>query len=255
MDAKVGDWVVTPRIGKPVEVQALWLNALWIAGAFSDRWRELARPRARVASTSGSGTRRRAASTTSSTPITSPEPRTRPFRPNQIFAVGGLPFALVEGERARRIVDAVEARLCDAARPALARRPEDPAYVGRYEGGPRERDGAYHQGTVWPFLAGAFVDAWVRVARRARRRRSRGARALPRAAPGASRRSRSRPRLRDRRRRRAAHAARLPVPGLVGRGAPADRPRDPGRPGTWKQKPDPRTSCERMQGIAWPAWT
>ena len=76
--------------------------------------------------------------------------------------MGGLPFPIVEGERARRIVDAVEARL---ATPIGLRSlsPDDPRYAGRYEGGPAERDGAYHQGTVWPYLAGAFVDAWVRV--------------------------------------------------------------------------------------------
>jgi glycogen debranching enzyme len=86
------------------------------------------------------------------------------FRPNQIFAVGGLPFALVDpdGERARRIVDAVEARLLT---PLGLRTlsPDDPDYHPRYAGGVRDRDGAYHQGTAWPWLAGAFVDAWVRV--------------------------------------------------------------------------------------------
>ncbi|HWZ85009.1 MAG TPA: amylo-alpha-1,6-glucosidase [Thermoanaerobaculia bacterium] len=161
MDAKIGDWVVTPRIGKPVEVQALWLNALWIGSVFSDRWRELhdrglAAFHERFWNEDGGclydvvdpGHVAGAADAT--------------FRPNQIFAVGGLPFPILAGERARRVVDAVEARL---ATPVGLRSlcPEDPAYVGRYEGGPRERDGAYHQGTVWPYLAGAFVDAWVRV--------------------------------------------------------------------------------------------
>jgi predicted glycogen debranching enzyme len=161
MDAKVGDWVVTPRIGKPVEVQALWINALAIAASFDDRWarrrdRALAAFRARFWNEAGgclfdvvdAGHVPGAADAT--------------FRPNQIFAVGGLPFPLLDGERARRVVDAVEARL---ATPLGLRSldPADPAYAGRYEGGPRERDGAYHQGTVWPWLAGAFVDAWVRV--------------------------------------------------------------------------------------------
>jgi len=160
MDAKVGDWVVTPRIGKPVEVQALWLNALWIAGAFSDRWielhdRGLASFRERFWNEDAGCLYDvvdpdHVAGTADAT-----------LRPNQIFAVGGLPFALVEGERARRIVDTVEAALSTpAGLRSLSR--EDPAYQGRYEGGPRQRDGAYHQGTVWPFLAGAFVDAWVR---------------------------------------------------------------------------------------------
>jgi predicted glycogen debranching enzyme len=160
MDAKVGDWVVTPRIGKPVEVQALWLNALRIAGSFSDRWRPL-HDRAlgsflerfwnesggRLYDVVDAG---HVAGTTDAA-----------FRPNQIYAVGGLPFPILEGERARQVVDAVEARLwTPLGLRSLA--PDDPAYAGRYEGGPLQRDGSYHQGTVWPYLAGAFVDAWVR---------------------------------------------------------------------------------------------
>ena len=175
MDARVGDWVVTPRIGKPVEVQALWLNALWIATAFSDRWREL-HDRGLAAFHERFWNEAGGCLFDVVDPDHEPGTADPTFRPNQIFAVGGLPFSLVEGERARRIVDAVEARL---ATPLGLRSlsPDDPAYVGRYAGGPRERDGAYHQGTVWPFLAGAFVDAWVRVrgetpeARREARRR------------------------------------------------------------------------------------
>jgi predicted glycogen debranching enzyme len=175
MDAKVGDWVVTPRIGKPVEVQALWLNALWAATAFSDRWRE---PHDRGLAAFHDRFWNDAAGCLYD--VVDPDHRAGEadpaIRPNQIFAVGGLPFPILEGERARRVVDAVEASL---ATPLGLRSlsPSDPAYVGRYEGGPLERDGAYHQGTVWPYLAGAFVDAWVRVrggteeARREARRR------------------------------------------------------------------------------------
>jgi glycogen debranching enzyme len=84
------------------------------------------------------------------------------FRPNQLFAVGGLPFALLEGPHAAAIVAACEASLwTPAGLRSLA--PDDPAYVGRYAGGPEQRDLAYHQGTVWPWLAGAFVEAWLRV--------------------------------------------------------------------------------------------
>jgi predicted glycogen debranching enzyme len=161
MDAKVGGWVVTPRIGKPVEVQALWLNALWAATAFSDRWREL---HDRGLAAFHDRFWNEAAGCLYDVVDTDHRPgeADAAFRPNQIFAVGGLPFPILEGERARRVVDAVEASL---ATPLGLRSlsPSDPAYVGCYQGGPRERDGAYHQGTVWPFLAGAFVDAWVRV--------------------------------------------------------------------------------------------
>ncbi|HTR02427.1 MAG TPA: amylo-alpha-1,6-glucosidase [Thermoanaerobaculia bacterium] len=161
MDAKVGDWVVTPRIGKPVEVQALWLNALWIATAFSEQWRPL---HDRAFAAFGARFWNEAGGYLHDVVDVDHDPGTADptFRPNQIFAVGGLPFPVLEGERARRVVDAVEARL---STPLGLRSldPGDPAYTGRYEGGPRQRDGAYHQGTVWPFLAGAFVDAWVRV--------------------------------------------------------------------------------------------
>jgi predicted glycogen debranching enzyme len=158
MDAKVGDWVVTPRIGKPVEVQALWINALRIAGP---RWRDLA------------------AKATASFAARFPNPATgglvdvvdvdhvpgtvdASVRPNQIFAVGGLPFALLEGEAASRLVRHVEqALLTPLGLRSLA--PGEPGYQPRYGGDPRQRDGAYHQGTVWPWLIGAFVEAWLRV--------------------------------------------------------------------------------------------
>jgi predicted glycogen debranching enzyme len=175
MDAKVGDRVVTPRIGKPVEVQALWLNALWAATAFSDRWRDL-----HDRGYTSFHERFWNEEAGCLYDVVDPEHRLGEadlsLRPNQIFAVGGLPFPILEGERARRVVDAVEAIL---ATPLGLRSlaPSDPAYVGRYESGPADRDGAYHQGTVWPYLAGAFVDGWVRVrggtdaARREARRR------------------------------------------------------------------------------------
>ena len=86
----------------------------------------------------------------------------RTFRPNQIFAIGGLPFQLIEGPRARRIVDAVEERLLTPiGLRSLA--PGEPGYNPRYGGDGRERDSAYHQGTVWPWLMGPFIEAWVRV--------------------------------------------------------------------------------------------
>src|SRR5208282_4456822 len=84
------------------------------------------------------------------------------IRPNQIFAVGGLPFPLLEGEEAAAVVQVVEERLLTP----LGLRSLDPGhpdYRPRYAGGVRERDGAYHQGTVWPWLIGPFVEGWLRV--------------------------------------------------------------------------------------------
>jgi predicted glycogen debranching enzyme len=163
MDAKVGEWVVTPRIGKPVEVQALWINALRIALEWDGRWREL------EGRASASFAERFV------NPLTGalydvvdvdhePGRVDATIRPNQIFAVGGLPYAILDGERARAVVEQVEAQLLTplGLRSLAA---SDPDYVGRYEGSPLERDGAYHQGTVWLWLIGPFVEAWLHVQR------------------------------------------------------------------------------------------
>jgi len=161
MDAKIGDWGVTPRIGKPVEVQALWLNALRAASRFSPEWlplfgRGLEAFQARFWSKSA-GFLYDVIDADHQ-----PGKADATLRPNQILAVGGLPLALVEGERARRVVDAVEAHLwTPLGLRSLA--PGLPGYAPHYQGGVSERDGAYHQGTVWPWLIGPFVDAWVRV--------------------------------------------------------------------------------------------
>ncbi|MBI5854075.1 MAG: glycogen debranching enzyme family protein [Nitrospirae bacterium] len=164
MDAKVGDWVVTPRIGKPVEIQALWLNALWIASGFAEgaeRWKRLF-VKGRDAFLPRFWDEERGSLCDVADPDHRPGEADWQFRPNQIFAVGGLPVPLLQGERARRLVEAVESKLwTPLGLRSLA--PGEPGYVTRYEGGVWERDGAYHQGTVWPWLAGPFVEAWVRV--------------------------------------------------------------------------------------------
>jgi predicted glycogen debranching enzyme len=161
MDAKAGDWVVTPRIGKPVEVQALWINALRIGAVLNQRWVQIAK-----AAADSFAQRFFDAERGYLYDVIDADHRPgaidRALRPNQIFAVGGLPYQLMEGERAKSIVDVVEARLLT---PAGLRTldPDDPRYQPRYKGGPRERDAAYHQGTVWPWLMGPFVEAWIRV--------------------------------------------------------------------------------------------
>lgn len=161
MDARVGDRAVTARIGKPVEVQALWINALTLAGRDSERWAALA---ARAAASFETRFWNEETGTLFDVVDADHVPGRldASMRPNQIFAAGGLPIAVLSGGRARRVVDAVERRLWT---PIGVRSldPSDPAYVGRYEGGAVSRDGAYHQGTVWPWLLGPFVEAWVRV--------------------------------------------------------------------------------------------
>ncbi|AUT69340.1 amylo-alpha-1,6-glucosidase [Paraburkholderia hospita] len=163
MDAKVGDWVVTPRIGKPVEVQALWFNALRIAAQWNTRWNEAA-DRVEASFAQRFVDPQTGALFDNVDVDHLPGTIDRSIRPNQIFAAGGLPFALVEGDTARAVVAQVEAHLLT---PLGLRTlsPEAPGYRGRYAGAPLERDGAYHQGTVWPWLLGPFVEAWLRVQR------------------------------------------------------------------------------------------
>ncbi len=171
MDAKIGDAVVTPRIGKPVEVQALWLHALACAARLeraadpaSDRvtaWLDLAgRGRARFGEVFWNDT----AGCLYDVVDVDHEPGRRDgaIRPNQILALGGLGEPLITGTRARAIVDVVESRLwTPLGLRSLA--PGEPGYAAHYVGPASARDAVYHQGTVWPWLVGAFVDAWLRV--------------------------------------------------------------------------------------------
>ena len=161
MDAKVGDWVVTPRIGKPVEIQALWLNALHVAGSFSKRWTEhLQKGKASFAQKFWN----EQAGCLFDVVDNNHEPGSMDdsFRPNQIFAVGGLPLQLLDDEKAKSVVEKVEQQLLTPVG-LRSLSPDHPDYKPRYEGGVLERDGAYHQGTVWPWLIGPFVEAWLRV--------------------------------------------------------------------------------------------
>jgi predicted glycogen debranching enzyme len=161
MDAKVGDWVVTPRIGKPVEIQALWLNALRIAQEFDLDHRELLE---RGLRSFNARFWNDAAGCLFDVVDVDHQHGTadRTLRPNQILAIGGLPYAVLDSERAGAVVSVVEARLWT---PLGLRTlpPDDPRYVPRYVGDVRSRDGSYHQGTVWPWLLGPFIEAWVRV--------------------------------------------------------------------------------------------
>jgi predicted glycogen debranching enzyme len=161
MDARVGDRVITPRIGKPVEIQALWMNAL-LAGVERDpKWLAVY-DRARVSFEQRFWNE---AGQCLYDVVDVDHERGRvdaSFRPNQIFAIGGLPHVFLDPARARLVVDAVERELVTPlGLRSLAR--SDPAYVGHYGGGPDQRDAAYHQGPVWPWLMGAFVEGWLRV--------------------------------------------------------------------------------------------
>jgi len=165
MDAKVGDWVVTPRRGKPVEIQALWYNALCImkdlAGRFGD---EAGQKRYRNMATVASWSFHRLFWNENSGclyDVVNGAPPDPAIRPNQIFAAS-LTHRMLSTERAKAVVEKVrEHLLTPYGLRSLA--PGDPQYRGRYTGGPVERDGAYHQGTVWPWLMGPFITAYVKV--------------------------------------------------------------------------------------------
>jgi predicted glycogen debranching enzyme len=165
MDAKVGDWVVTPRRGKAVEIQALWYNALCIMENLAKK----------LGDKSG---RKRFDSMAALTKwsfnrllwnekggylydVVNGGPPDASIRPNQIFAVS-LPHTMLSPERGRAVVETVQQHLLTPyGLRSLA--PSDPQYRGRYTGGPESRDGAYHQGTVWPWLMGPFITAYIKV--------------------------------------------------------------------------------------------
>ena len=160
MDAKIGDRVVTPRIGKPVEVQALWLNALRIAGATTLEYCALYR-QALASFQLRFWNEQRGCLYDVVDVDHVPGQNDPAVRPNQILAVGGLPYQILVEPYARRVVDAVERQLLTPlGLRSLA--PGEPGYAPHYGGGVRERDSAYHQGTAWPWLLGPFVEAWLR---------------------------------------------------------------------------------------------
>lgn len=161
MDARVGDRVITPRVGKPVEVQALWINALAVGSRLSHRWR-VVEALARESFRSRFWNPDRRCLFDVIDVDHEPGRVDASIRPNQILAVGGLPTPLLSGDRAKAVVDLVERTLwTPLGLRSLAA--QEPAYSGCYAGGPEQRDAAYHQGTVWPWLIGPFVEAWLRV--------------------------------------------------------------------------------------------
>ena len=167
MDAKVGDWVVTPRIGKPVEINALWYNALRAAAAFlaprsaaaAGRYATLAdRVRVSFRARFPRPEARRLADV-----VDGPDGDDLAMRPNQIFAVS-LPFPLLDDADAAAVVEAVGRTLLTTYG-LRSLSPDAPAYHGDYGGDVVHRDGAYHQGPAWAWLIGPYVDAHYRVHR------------------------------------------------------------------------------------------
>jgi predicted glycogen debranching enzyme len=166
MDAKVNDWVVTPRRGKAVEINALFYNALrllegWLSDEIqTSRAAEVAQMAARLREAFNQ--RFWNSSSGHLFDVVDGEQGDDPScRPNQLFAIS-LPHPVLAVDRWRPVLDAVHTRL--VTRFGLRTLSRDhPQYQPKYDGDLRARDAAYHQGTVWPWLTGAYVDAWLRV--------------------------------------------------------------------------------------------
>jgi len=166
MDAKVGDRVITPRSGKPVEVNALWYNVLrvaaqWCAERGDDATASRYNGLASRAKTSFRARFLRAGTAHLADVVDGPAGDDWSLRPNQVFAVS-LPEPLLDGDAARDVVESC-ARSLLTSFGLRSLGPRELAYTGTYEGGPAERDAAYHQGTVWAWLLGPFIDAHLRV--------------------------------------------------------------------------------------------
>jgi len=159
MDAKVGDWVVTPRTGKPVEINALWYNALRAMAGFARHLGRPAGPWDTLADRVKTGFERFWSESAGHCydVLDSPGGHDEALRPNQVFAVS-LRESPLSPERQKRVVDACARHLLTSfgLRSLAAGHPD---YRGHYGGDQRERDGAYHQGTVWAWLLGPFALA------------------------------------------------------------------------------------------------
>lgn len=165
MDAKVGDWVVTPRTGKAVEIQALWYNALRIFAALLEMNKEKAAAdkmngKAEQVKTSFLNKFWNAADGYLYD-VVDGDHKDASLRPNQLFAVS-LPFTLLEGKQAHSVLKIVEQKLYTPV--GLRTLPaDDNRYVGVYGGDQLKRDSSYHQGTAWSWLLGAYVDSIIKV--------------------------------------------------------------------------------------------
>lgn len=168
MDAKVGDWVVTPRQGKPVEINALWYNALctleYLAGRFGDAFAYSELPEKIRKSFrqefwfEEGGYLYDVIGTDGADGISGKDTK---LRPNQVIAFS-LPFTALKPEFGRQVIRRVWRRLY-ATYGLRSLSPHDPDYRGVYIGDQVKRDGAYHQGTTWSWLMGPFVTAYRQV--------------------------------------------------------------------------------------------
>jgi glycogen debranching enzyme len=165
MDVKIGEWVVTPRRGKPVEIQALWYNALRIMEDVAQTCRDTAGQQrygsmADHARQSFNRLFWHEAAGCLYDVVDGPM-RDGAIRPNQVLALS-LPYTMLAPTTAQRVIATVERELLTPYG-LRSLSPHDPHYRGRYAGDPASRDATYHQGTVWAWLMGPFITAYLKV--------------------------------------------------------------------------------------------
>jgi glycogen debranching enzyme len=163
MDVRVGDWVVTPRHGKPVEINALWYNALCVMEELSDRFGEDPAPYRTLAAQVKDSFCRQFWNEEQGClyDVVDGSEKDASLRPNQIYAVS-LPFTMLSEEQARSVVAVVQEKLY-AGCGLRSLSPDHPDYHPVYCGSLPKRDAAYHQGTAWGFLMGGFISAYTKV--------------------------------------------------------------------------------------------
>ncbi|MEM9484620.1 MAG: amylo-alpha-1,6-glucosidase [Cyanobacteria bacterium P01_F01_bin.116] len=166
MDAKVGDWVVTPRIGKPIEISALWYNALRCMEQFAGVLGKPVQDYKTLAQHTLAGFQRFWQGAYCYDVLDGPDGSDDALRPNQIFAVslagGEGTSSLLNRQQQRAVVDICGRELL-TSHGLRSLSPHHPQYIGTYGGDPLQRDGAYHQGTTWGWLLGPYVEAHYRV--------------------------------------------------------------------------------------------
>jgi predicted glycogen debranching enzyme len=162
MDAKAGDQIVTPRVGKPIEISALWYNALQRMTRLGTLLDKPVEDYDQIARTAATGFDRfwNAECSFCYDVLDGPNGDDATLRPNQIFAVA-LPHCALSPERQRGVVASCAALLL-TSNGLRTLPPADPRFVGQYAGSPTERDVAYHEGTAWPWLLGPFAVAYAR---------------------------------------------------------------------------------------------
>ncbi len=161
MDAKIGDWVVTPRHGKPVEINGLWINALRVLEWLCGKLGQDAKPYAKAATVAEKSFAEKFWHEGRLHYLDTVDPMDATLRPNQVIAMA-LPFASAKGEHALQALRTVE-QLLFTPYGLRSLGPDEPGYRGRYKGHLPDLDAAYHQGTVWPWLLGPYCTALVRL--------------------------------------------------------------------------------------------